>query len=164
MNRSKQRKEASRIIAFFIEDQGMQWTTLREAVPEAAKMLGITFTRRSDTAIECMKALAACGVAPPEDYCPPWQMGSRIFKRRTKRQTLYLFYESWEWRTARYEFLKGRQRLCACCGSTKKIVVDHIKPIRKHWDLRLDPNNFQLLCDDCNKGKGWRDETDWRHI
>lgn len=42
------------------------------------------------------------------------------------------------------------------------MVVDHIKPIRKHWHLRLDSNNLQILCDDCNMGKGSRGETDWR--
>lgn len=50
------------------------------------------------------------------------------------------------------------------CGSTRsdldlegnpvRIVVDHIKPISKHWHLRLDPDNLQVLCNDCNKGKG----------
>jgi 5-methylcytosine-specific restriction endonuclease McrA len=44
------------------------------------------------------------------------------------------------------------------------VVVDHIRPIRHHWELRLDINNLQLLCDDCNKGKGSTDETDWRDL
>lgn len=76
------------------------------------------------------------------------------------------FYQSWEWKRCRYDFIKDRERRCQCCGNTPaqgaRIVVDHIKPLRKYWDLRLDHNNLQLLCDDCNKGKGSRDETDWR--
>ena len=38
-------------------------------------------------------------------------------------------------------------------GKNKKIHVDHIKPKSKHWDLRLDINNLQVLCEDCNFGK-----------
>jgi 5-methylcytosine-specific restriction endonuclease McrA len=75
------------------------------------------------------------------------------------------FYASWQWARVRYEFLKGKERKCACCGSTvadgERIVCDHIKPIRYFWDLRLDPKNLQLICDGCNRGKG-SDETDWR--
>lgn len=76
------------------------------------------------------------------------------------------FYQSWDWKRCRYDFIKERERRCQCCGATPavgiRIVVDHVKPIRKHWALRLDPKNLQLLCDDCNQGKGSRDETDWR--
>ncbi len=76
------------------------------------------------------------------------------------------FYDSWEWKRARYDFLKAKNRRCQCCGATPesgiRIVVDHIKPIRWYWHLRLDPKNLQLLCDDCNMGKGSRDQTDWR--
>jgi 5-methylcytosine-specific restriction endonuclease McrA len=42
------------------------------------------------------------------------------------------------------------------------IVVDHIRPLRKHWHLRLDPANLQVLCSDCNMGKSNSDVTDWR--
>lgn len=76
------------------------------------------------------------------------------------------FYASWEWKRVRYDFLKNLDRRCQCCGATPghniRIVVDHIKPIRFHWNLRLLMSNLQLLCDDCNMGKGSRDETDWR--
>lgn len=75
------------------------------------------------------------------------------------------FYKSWEWKTLRYEFLKSRQRICDCCGRSPKdgikIHVDHIKPIRFHWHLRLKISNLQILCEDCNMGKGSHDETDW---
>lgn len=78
------------------------------------------------------------------------------------------FYSSWEWSRLRYDFLKDRKRICACCGATPehgvRIVCDHIKPIRFHWHLRLERNNLQLLCDPCNMGKGSRDTTDWRAV
>lgn len=82
------------------------------------------------------------------------------------------FYRSWEWRTARMVAIKRHGRRCESCGATPgdltssgdpvRIVVDHIKPLGKRWDLRLDQNNLQVLCDECNMGKGAWDETDWR--
>lgn len=82
------------------------------------------------------------------------------------------FYKSWDWRTLRMEVIKERGRRCECCGATPadmdmsgkpvKICVDHIKPLARYWHLRLDKANLQILCDECNQGKGAWDETDWR--
>jgi len=53
-----------------------------------------------------------------------------------------------------------------CCGATPddgaKICVDHIKPRHTHPELKLERSNLQVLCYDCNKGKGAWDQTDWR--
>jgi 5-methylcytosine-specific restriction endonuclease McrA len=82
------------------------------------------------------------------------------------QKAINAFYDSWDWKHTRYDFLKDKKRRCQCCGATPddgpRIVVDHIKPIRHFWSLRLDPTNLQMLCDDCNRGKGSRDTTDWR--
>lgn len=82
------------------------------------------------------------------------------------------FYKSWEWRTLRMEVIKQHGRNCQCCGAAPgdldmsgravRIVVDHIKPISKFWGMRLDRSNLQVLCDECNQGKGNWDETDFR--
>ena len=76
------------------------------------------------------------------------------------------FYNSWQWKKLRYRVLKERGRCCECCRATAadgaKIVVDHVKPVRHFWELRLDPKNLQILCDGCNRGKGSHDTTDWR--
>lgn len=42
-----------------------------------------------------------------------------------------------------------------CCGSTKKLQVDHIKP----WYLGggNDPENLQALCEPCNAAKGTKE-------
>lgn len=82
------------------------------------------------------------------------------------------FYKSWEWRTLRMQMLKKYGPVCMCCGAQKgdetmagelvKICVDHIRPLATHWHLRLDSSNLQILCDECNQGKGAWDETDWR--
>ncbi|MER9355517.1 HNH endonuclease [Mesorhizobium sp. M0514] len=92
--------------------------------------------------------------------------------KSASRQTKDVFYASWEWRTLRMEVLKEQGRKCGCCGAGPKdmdvsghavrIVVDHIKPISKFWHLRLDRSNLQVLCDECNQGKGAWDTTDWR--
>lgn len=82
------------------------------------------------------------------------------------------FYASWEWRTLRMEVLKTFGHRCQSCGAAAgdmtvggtpvKIVVDHIKPLSQFWHLRLDRSNLQVLCDECNMGKGAWDQTDYR--
>jgi len=83
----------------------------------------------------------------------------------TKRQ-IKAFYNSWQWKRLRYAFLKDKQRRCECCGATAadgaRIVVDHIKPVRRFWHLRLDRTNLQVACDCCNRGKGSHDQSDFR--
>lgn len=84
------------------------------------------------------------------------------------------FYLSWEWRTLRMKVLQQYGARCMCCGATPdhktvggdpvSIVVDHIKPLSKYWDLRLDRGNLQVLCQECNQGKGAWDETDYRPV
>ena len=78
------------------------------------------------------------------------------------------FYESWTWKDLRYQVIKKYGRRCMNCGQSPSrenkvsLHVDHIKPIRKHPELALDINNLQVLCGDCNQGKGFWDETDFR--
>lgn len=75
------------------------------------------------------------------------------------------FYASWEWKRLSYDVKQERGRICECCGARPpKAVIhtDHIKPLRKYWHLRLERTNMQVLCEDCNMGKGSRDETDFR--
>src|SRR5262245_42935934 len=89
--------------------------------------------------------------------------GQRHVSKATAR--IAAFYASWEWKQLSYETKRARGRKCECCGACApavRIVTDHIKPIRRHWELRLEPSNLQVLCDDCNRGKASRDQTDWR--
>ena len=72
------------------------------------------------------------------------------------------FYDSPEWRTLRYQALKASNGKCQLCGSTGQLHVDHIKPRSKHPELALRLDNLQVLCKDCNLGKGAWDATDWR--
>lgn len=83
------------------------------------------------------------------------------------------FYCSSEWIEARRNFLQKikeekRPLICNLCSvelcfvshnekhktNKKPLNVDHILPVKYYWDKRLDLNNLQLLCADCNKAKG----------
>lgn len=44
-----------------------------------------------------------------------------------------------------------RQPYCARCGATAT-TVDHVIPIRKAPERRLDPTNLQSLCTACHSG------------
>ncbi|MGV2110123.1 HNH endonuclease [Agrobacterium salinitolerans] len=102
----------------------------------------------------------------------PPKRPTKAKKSLVSKELIRDFYASWEWRTARMETLKRFGARCMCCGATPqhearagqpvKIVVDHIKPISRYWGLKLDPENLQVLCDECNQGKGNWDETDYR--
>jgi 5-methylcytosine-specific restriction endonuclease McrA len=77
-----------------------------------------------------------------------------------------VFFDSPEWKETRYKALLKYGRRCACCSATPQtgaiIQVDHIKPRSKYPSLALDLNNLQVLCKDCNMGKGTWDRTDFR--
>lgn len=82
------------------------------------------------------------------------------------RAAYHGFYNTPEWRKLRYRAFLVLGRVCACCYSTgdigKPLHVDHIKPRYSFPDLELVLANLQILCEDCNLGKGAWDETDWR--
>jgi len=86
-------------------------------------------------------------------------------KPKKKKREGFLF--SWEWTTLRYKILNKYGRRCMCCGASPDdgstvLNVDHIKPRHTHPELSLDPDNLQVLCHPCNKGKGAWDDRDFR--
>lgn len=76
------------------------------------------------------------------------------------------FLSSYAWRQVRMQALKKYGPVCMCCGASPAtgavVNVDHIKPRRLFPQLALDIDNLQILCGDCNHGKGNWDQTDWR--
>jgi hypothetical protein len=76
------------------------------------------------------------------------------------------FLGSFQWRALRLKVLQHYGRRCLCCGASpdngKVMHVDHIKPRRLFPHLALDFDNLQVLCEDCNHGKGNHDHTDFR--
>lgn len=92
--------------------------------------------------------------------------GAPSKKERTTAPKGDDFLKSWEWTKLRYKILKRYGRRCMCCGATPDtgavMHVDHIKPRANCPKLALDPDNLQVLCSLCNKGKAAWDRTDWR--
>lgn len=76
------------------------------------------------------------------------------------------FLNSFAWRRMRMEVLTERGAKCECCGATPdhgaRMCVDHVKPRKLYPELALEKSNLQVLCGECNHGKGNWDETDWR--
>ncbi len=76
------------------------------------------------------------------------------------------FLQTYEWRRLRYAAIVQHERKCMACGRTPadgiSLHVDHIKPRKTHPELALCLNNLQILCHECNHGKGNWDQTDWR--
>lgn len=76
------------------------------------------------------------------------------------------FLTSYIWRKLRLQVLIRDGRRCVCCGATPedgvRLNVDHIKPRKLFPGLALDADNLQVLCEDCNHGKGNWNQTDWR--
>lgn len=74
------------------------------------------------------------------------------------------FYASVAWKRLRYRILaenagrNGGLARCELCSATAvssggPLNVDHIDPLSKCWERRLDPTNLQVLCGPCNHGK-----------
>ena len=129
---------------------------LRFSLPDGAVRYGIGIrlpgqVQRAAGRIAA-EANARAGDAPP--------------RAKEYARTRDAFLASREWKILRYDALKKHGAVCLCCGATRasgaQIHVDHIKPMFTHWHLRAVPENLQVLCADCNVGKGARDTTDWR--
>lgn len=76
------------------------------------------------------------------------------------------FLKTYDWRKLRQEVLDKYDSRCMCCGSKpsddKYLCVDHIKPRKTHPELALDIGNLQILCNECNHGKGNWSVKDFR--
>lgn len=85
-------------------------------------------------------------------------------KKRKKRK--FDFYDSDAWRVVRYQAIRRAQGACEACGARASLGnplhVDHIKPRALYPELAIAVTNLQVLCRDCNIGKGYWDQTDWR--
>ena len=91
-----------------------------------------------------------------------WRARALRAEQRTGKRAKEDFYDSEAWRMLRYQALKRSNKRCELCGATSKLHVDHIKPRSRYPELALRLDNLQVLCRDCNLGKGAWDSTDWR--
>jgi ferredoxin len=102
-------------------------------------------------------AIEHYGVTEKECYA---HMRAAKFARRKD------FHSTKEWRDLRYQALAKHGNSCQCCGRSPAVGavmhVDHIKPKVFYPHLCLSLDNLQVLCDQCNLGKSYKDQTDWR--
>lgn len=128
--------------------------------------------RKTRRRIAAIKQRCAA-TAQAKSILPPAPMKSAGLPRRPPRPRVYQstsraggFYDSREWLEVRYRVLRKHGPVCAICGRTRqdgvKLHVDHIKPRSKFPELELQESNLQVLCDQCNIGKGNTDSIDWR--
>lgn len=72
------------------------------------------------------------------------------------------FLKSDVWSRLRYDIREADEDgCCKACGSDRKLNVDHKYNRRDFPQRALLWSNLQLLCAECNKGKGNRYNTDW---
>ncbi len=121
---SEKRRLSSRSLAFYIESQGLEWTSIREVAHLVAGQFGIETARkkRSAIAIECHDRLVTMAIQPGPDYVPPWLRNGnppilRPAHRGVRENRLTAFYDSIEWKRLRFDVLKSRGRKCECCGA-----------------------------------------------
>lgn len=164
----RERRRANRQIQAFYRARispNAEGISLHVAAKAILRHVGAPIPAKPSTASLRRAALAV--VSEPLDFTAPADV-----PRAPTTAEKADFYASWEWQTLRMKTLKRYGRRCLCCGAAPgeftvagepvRLNVDHIKPISKHWSLRLDPENVQVLCAECNKGKGAWDQTDWR--
>ena len=71
------------------------------------------------------------------------------------------FYKSEEWKALREKVFQKYPAICMRCGSKNNLAVDHVKPRFKYPELKLDIDNLQILCRDCNYFKGVKEGPEW---
>ncbi|MAA98675.1 MAG: HNH endonuclease [Stappia sp.] len=100
------------------------------------------------------------GVHASGERCPVAVTRDRERKARAdaKRPTARARGYDRDWEQARAAYLSAYPS-CRRCGA-KATVVDHIVPIAKAPQRRLDRTNFQSLCQPCHSG--WKQAQDKR--
>jgi 5-methylcytosine-specific restriction enzyme A len=99
-----------------------------------------------------------CRVLTDQAYCPTHAKERQAqrreqykhYDRYQRDKQLRDFYHSVEWARLRQQRLMIDHGLCQDCLAEQRItpayIVDHIKPVRLFWHLRLRLDNLQSLC------------------
>lgn len=108
----------------------------------------------------CNKAGCRKLIDVSESYCDKHKSDGyrRYNKARYRNDREYVsFYSCKEWRDLRYQALLRDGFECQYCkekGLIKQAeMVDHVKPTRERWDLRLDIDNLKSSCWSCHNKK-----------
>ena len=75
----------------------------------------------------------------------PSRLGSMPPKLKAAPKIAEGFYQSSEWRKLVARIKRQRGAWCQRCGSTDRLIADHIVE-RKDGGAELDENNIELLC------------------
>lgn len=137
----KARKDTNIALFGVVPKEPKKVRKAKRVVAKAMKTLGLTFADASP--------LPAVRASPrPQPSTPDWAAYVNSAE----------FLRSFEWRQVRLRALQKYGRVCVCCGATPGsgvvLNVDHVKPRRRFPDLALDIGNLQVLCEECNHGKG----------
>lgn len=57
------------------------------------------------------------------------------------------------WQVLRHQILERDGWACRCCGSRKRLEVDHVQAVRIAPERSFDPRNLQTLCARCHTKK-----------
>lgn len=153
--------------------KGRVWHYIRLKLPRASEFRTSVYT------LAC-RALAQDGFPKPDGVSDKAWVKKHIAwtkayveknkslpqKHKVQDVSADAFLSSYDWRKLRMQAILRYGRKCMCCGATPEtgavIHVDHIKPRKLFPDLALELSNLQVLCHECNHGKGNWDQTDWR--
>lgn len=173
--RSLERREANRIIKHALKRMGVNYTgmDMKRAAEIIAAARGIPkeYTANKVVFAKKLTGKTELAVVPVKVKRIKIVESTKVIKfpnvaAQPSEDSITAFYASWEWKRLSYDIKLERGRKCECCGAKApdvRIVTDHVKPLRHYWHLRLDVMNLQVLCEDCNMGKGSRDESDFRN-
>lgn len=75
------------------------------------------------------------------------------FQQKRSDKDYQAFYRTAVWRTFRAGILRA-EPLCRECGRHGRVrraaVVHHLREIKDRWDLRLDSQNVEPVCQSCH--------------
>lgn len=125
--------------------------------------------RRAKAELTALRRLAQKGVVDVVvllDTLADKPKQRRVLAKGMAAKSSASFYRTDTWKRLRYDALTASDGRCQCCGASAAdgatLRVDHIQAISVAPHRKADPSNLQVLCNDCNWGKGNRDSTDWR--
>lgn len=122
-----------------IEDKDLKISILRKRVIDQQ----IKINKTKQELAECSKSIKSKDFLKDLEFFSQNSLDSK-------------FYSSNLWLKVRFEALINNGKKCCLCGSENNLHVDHIKPRYLRPDLALKISNLQILCKQCNFGKGTR--------
>lgn len=124
-----------------------------------------------------MKIVKRCGKVGCRELIDSYEAYCKIHKGETNRaynefrstydKQYIKFYKSTAWQKKRVQALRRDEYLCRRCKDEFGLItiadmVDHIIPTKVEWELRLDIDNLQALCNECHAIKTAEDKVKYK--